>query len=127
MDRLVASLGFAGGGLAMLADALPTADVGTLEFVLKTFGAPGLIAVALWLILDKRDKANTSLQGDLKESSAKLLDMTSRAVTAQERGNAELAGMRSEIKDQTGVIRFQTDALNRLTDRCPGSPPKEHR
>ena len=125
MDRLLASLGLAGGGLTMLADVVPAADAGTLEFVLKTFGAPGVIVVALWLILDKRDKSNTALQGDLKESGAKLLEMTTRAVTAQERGNAELAGLRSEMNTQTGVIRVQTESLNRLTDRCPGTAPSE--
>jgi len=128
VDKLIASLGFAGGGLTMLADTLPAADTGTLEFVLKTFGAPGIIALALWLILDKRDKANTALQGDLKEQNAKTLAMTERACVAQERGNAELADMRSDINSQTGVIREQTGILNLvrnelggIKDRCPGS------
>ena len=128
MDRIASALGLAGGGVALLADAVPAPDTGTLTFIVEKFGPIGLLAVGLWLLMEKRDKANTSLQGDLKESSAKLLEMTSRAVTAQERGNAELSGMRGEISSQTNVIREQTGVLNLvraelggIKDRCPGS------
>lgn len=127
MDKLASALGLAGGGVALLADAIP-ANAGTLEFIVKQFGPLGLLAGALWLIVDKLHKSGTALQGDLKESGAKLLEMTTRAVTAQERGNAEIAAMRSDINSQTTVIREQTGILNLvrnelggIKDRCPGS------